>query len=75
MLQLTERASIREDLEALTDTNIRLSDLDAELEHHHLNNEEYAELWLYGWALLEKRASGMVIEANDAYGYEAVEER
>jgi len=74
MLQLAERASIREDLEALTHRDIRFSELDAELERYHLSNEEYAELWLYGWALLEKRASGVVIEANGAYGYQAIEE-
>jgi hypothetical protein len=74
MLQLTESVGIREDLEALMDAGASLSELDAELELHHLSDEEHAEFWMYCWALLQAKASGAVVAVNAGYGYQAVEE-
>jgi hypothetical protein len=74
MLQLTERVGIREDLRALTDAGASWSELDAELELHHLSDEQYAEFWMYCWALLQEKASGALVGVNAGYGYQAVEE-
>ncbi len=35
--------------------------------------DEYDEMWLYAWSLLEGRASRVVVRAGDWYGYPPVE--
>ena len=68
-------ASIRKKLETLADAGVSLPELDAELKRHDLSTEEYDELWLYAWTLLERRASRVVIGANGTwYGYDEIDE-
>jgi hypothetical protein len=73
-LDLQHETALRKELEKLADTGVTIRELDAKLRRCHLSREEYDELWLYAWTLLERRASRMVIAQNeDWYGYSAVE--
>ena len=65
---------IRSELESLADRGVPLATLDSNLKHHGLDGDDYEELWLYAWGLLEGRASKVVIgQAEDWYGYGSVE--
>ena len=67
-------AMIRSELETLAARGVPLSTLDTSLKHHHLSGDDYEELWLYAWALMEGRASNVVVgQAEDWYGYGSVE--
>lgn len=67
-------AALRQELELFADTGVTIQELDAKLKRRHLSGEEYDELWLYAWALLERRAFRTVIGQNgDWYGYGEVE--
>lgn len=67
-------ATIRLELETLADKGVALATLDSSLKDHHLSGDDYEELWLYAWTLLEGRASKVVIgQAEDWYGYGSVE--
>jgi hypothetical protein len=73
-LDLRHEAALRGELEKLADTGVTIRELDAKLRRCHLSSEEYDELWLYAWTLLERRASRMAIGQNgDWYGYSEVE--
>jgi hypothetical protein len=68
------KTALRQELKLFADTGVAIQELDAMLKRHHLNNEDYDELWLYAWSLLERRASRAVIGQNgDWYGYGEVE--
>lgn len=63
------RTALRQELEIFADTGVTIQELDAQLERHHLSREDYDELWLYAWSLLERRASRMAIgQDGDWYG-------
>ena len=67
-------ALIRSELETLADEGVPLATLDSSLKHHDLSGDEYEELWLYAWALLEGRASNVAVaQGEDWYGYGSVE--
>jgi hypothetical protein len=67
-------AVIRSELETLADKGVPLTTLDSSLKHHHLSSDDYEELWLFAWGLMEGRASNVKIgEAEDWYGYGSVE--
>ena len=67
-------ALIRTELETLADEGVPIATLDTNLRHHDLSGDEYDELWLYAWSLLEGRAATVVIgEAEEWYGYAPVE--
>jgi hypothetical protein len=67
-------ALIRSELETLADVGVPIATLDSSLRHHDLSRDEYDELWLYAWSLLEGRAARVVIgESEEWYGYGAVE--
>jgi hypothetical protein len=67
-------AAIRSELEGLAGKGVPIATLDSSLKHHDLSREEYDELWLYAWSLLEGKASKVVIgQAEDWYGYGSVE--
>jgi molybdopterin converting factor small subunit len=66
--------ALRQELELLADTGVTIQELDARLKRQRLSREDYDELWLYAWSLLERRASRTVIGQNaDSYGYGEVE--
>ena len=66
--------ALRQELKVCADTGVTIQELDAILERHHVNREDYDELWLYAWSLLERRASRAVIgQTGDWYGYGEVE--
>jgi hypothetical protein len=68
-------ALIRSELETLADEGVPIATLDSNLKHHDLSGEEYDELWLYAWSLLEGRAGNVVVgAAEEWYGYGPVEE-
>jgi hypothetical protein len=67
-------AQIRSELETLAGEGVPLATLDSSLKHHRLSGDEYEELWLYGWSLLEGRASKVVIgQSEEWYGYDSIE--
>jgi hypothetical protein len=68
-------ALIRSELETLADEGVPIATLDSSLKHHDLTGEEYDELWLYAWSLLEGRAANVVVGAAEEqwYGYSPVE--
>jgi hypothetical protein len=69
-----ERALLATELEDLADTGVAMSAIDSQLECHLLSGDEYDEMWLYAWSLMEGRASRIVVgTAGDWYGYAPVE--
>jgi hypothetical protein len=67
-------ARIRSELETLADEGVPIATLDSNLKHRDLTGEEYDELWLYAWSLLEGRAANVVVgAAEEWYGYGPVE--
>jgi hypothetical protein len=67
-------ALIRSELESLAGKGVPIRTLDSRLRRHKLSRDEYDELWLYAWSLLEGRASKVAVgQAEDWYGYESVE--
>jgi hypothetical protein len=72
-LDSRERENVRSQLEGLADTGVTIGAIDSKLSTMTLNGDEYDELWLYAWSLLEGRASRVVVQAGDWYGYAPVE--
>ncbi len=69
-----ERAVLRSQLEGLADTGVTIGAIDSQLAGVPLSRDEYDEMWLYAWSLLEGRASRVVVGRNeDWYGYAPVE--
>jgi hypothetical protein len=69
-----ERAVLATELEGLADRGVALSEIDSQLERHPLSMDEYDEMWLYAWSLMEGRAARIVVgTADDWYGYAPVE--
>jgi hypothetical protein len=69
-----ERAVLATELEGLAGTGVAMSAIDSQLESHSLSSDEYDEMWLYAWSLMEGRASRVVVgTAGDWYGYAPVE--
>jgi hypothetical protein len=69
-----ERAMLATELEGLADTGVAMSAIDAQLEGRSLSRDEYDEMWLYAWSLMEGRAARIVVgTAGDWYGYAPVE--
>jgi hypothetical protein len=69
-----ERALLATELEDLADTGVAMSAIDSQLECHALSGDEYDEMWLYAWSLMEGRAGRIVVgTAGDWYGYAPVE--
>jgi hypothetical protein len=51
-----------------------MSAIDSRLEQHLLSGDEYDEMWLYAWSLMEGRAAKIVVgTTGDWYGYAPVE--
>ena len=68
-----ERDQVRSQLESLADKGVTIGAIDSQLAGIPLNGDEYDEMWLYAWSLLEGRASRVVVQAGDWYGYAPVE--
>ena len=68
-----ERDQVRSQLEGLADKGVTIGAIDSQLAGIPLNGDEYDEMWLYAWSLLEGRASRVVVQAGDWYGYAPVE--
>ena len=68
-----ERDRVRSQLESLADKGVTIGAIDSQLAGIPLNGDEYDEMWLYAWSLLEGRASRVVVQAGDWYGYAPVE--
>lgn len=69
-----ERAVLTTELEGLADRGVALSAIDSQLEQHVLSGDEYDEMWLYAWSLMEGRAAKIVVgTTGDWYGYAPVE--
>ena len=69
-----ERATLATELEGLADRGVAMSAIDSQLERHRLSTDEYDEMWLYAWSLMEGRASRVVVgTTDDWYGYAPVE--
>lgn len=73
MLDSRERDVVRSRLEGLADTGVTIGAIDSQLTGMPLSVEEYDEMWLYAWSLLEGRASRVVVQPEDWYGYAPVE--
>ena len=50
-----------------------MSSIDTRLEGHALSGDEYDEMWLFAWSLMEGRAAHVVVGTGDWYGYAPVE--
>ena len=61
------------ELEGLADKGVTIGAIDSQLEGHSAVGDEYDEMWLYAWSLMEGRASRVVVHAGDWYGYAPVE--
>ena len=69
-----ERAVLATELEGLADRGVAMSAIDSRLEQHVLSGDEYDEMWLYAWSLMEGRAAKIVVgTTGDWYGYAPVE--
>ena len=68
-----ERDQVRSQLEGLADKGVTIGAIDSQLAGIPLDGDEYDEMWLYAWSLLEGRASRVVVQAGDWYGYSPVE--
>ena len=69
-----ERAVLATELEGLADMGVAMSAIDAQLEGRALSRDEYDEMWLYAWSLMEGRAvAHRGRHAGDWYGYAPVE--
>ena len=68
-----EREVVRSKLEGLADTGVTIGAIDSQLSTLTLSADDYDEMWLYAWSLLEGRASRVVVQAGDWYGYAPVE--
>lgn len=69
-----ERDVVRSRLETLADKGVTIGAIDSQLNGMTLTRDEYDEMWLYAWSLLEGRASRVVVQAaGDWYGYAPVE--
>ena len=69
-----ERAVLATELEGLADMGVAMSAIDAQPEGRALSRDEYDEMWLYAWSLMEGRAARIVVgTAGDWYGYAPVE--
>ena len=73
MLDSRERDVVRSQLEGLADRGVTIGAIDTQLNGMSLSGDEYDELWLYAWSLLEGRASRVAVQAGDWYGYGPVE--
>ncbi len=45
------------ELEGLADKGVAMSAIDSQLEGRALSRDEYDEMWLYAWSLMEGRAA------------------
>jgi hypothetical protein len=68
-----ERDVVRSQLEGLADKGVTIGAIDSKLAAMPLSGDEYDEMWLYAWALLEGRASQIAVQPGDWYGYAPVE--
>jgi hypothetical protein len=69
-----QRADVRSKLEGLADKGVTIGAIDSQLADIPLSGDEYDEMWLYAWSLLEGRASRVVVgQGGDWYGYAPVE--
>ena len=69
-----ERAVLATELEGLADKGVAISAIDSQLSSHRLSGDEYDEMWLYAWSLMEGRAAKIVVgTTGDWYGYAPVE--
>jgi hypothetical protein len=69
-----ERTELATELEDLAGKGAAMSSIDSELARHSLSGDEYDEMWLYAWSLMEGRAGRIVVgAAGDWYGYAPVE--
>lgn len=69
-----ERAVLATELEGLAHGGVAISEIDSRLERHALSHDEYDEMWLYAWSLMEGRAARVVVDpSTEWYGYAPVE--
>jgi hypothetical protein len=68
-----QRDVVRTQLEGLADTGVTIGMIDSKLADMPLSGDDYDEMWLYAWALLEGRASRVAVQPGDWYGYAPVE--
>jgi len=73
-LDTRERALLVSELEGLAGEGVAMSAIDTQLERHALSGDEYDEMWLFAWSLMEGRAAQIVVgPTSDWYGYAPVE--
>jgi hypothetical protein len=68
-----QRDFVRSRLEGLADMGVTMGAIDSQLADMPMSSDEYDEMWLYAWSLLEGRASRVVVHAGEWYGYAPVE--
>ena len=69
-----EREVLATELEGLAHSGVAISEIDSQLDRHTLSHDEYDEMWLYAWSLMEGRASRVVVDpSSEWYGYAPVE--
>ena len=68
-----QRDVVRSKLEGLADEGVTIGAIDSQLASIPLSTDEYDEMWLYAWSLMEGRAARVVVQAGDWYGYAPVE--
>jgi len=69
-----EREVLATELEGLAYGGVAISEIDSQLERHTLSHDEYDEMWLYAWSLMEGRAARVVLgPSTEWYGYAPVE--
>ena len=68
-----QRDVVRSQLESLADKGVTIGAIDSQLANMPLSGDEYDEMWLYAWALLEGHASRVAVQPGDWYGYAPVE--
>ena len=72
-MESRDRDVVRSKLESLADKGVTIGAIDSQLAGIPMDGDEYDEMWLYAWSLLEGRASRVVVQAGDWYGYAPVE--
>ena len=72
-MDLTQETAIRDDIVAMADRGVTINSLDAKLKHYRLSEDEYDEMWLFAWSLLETHASRVTSDPSGSFGYGEVD--
>jgi hypothetical protein len=72
-MDLAQETAIRDDIVALADRGVTINAMDAKLKDYELSGDDYDEMWLFAWSLLESHASQATTDPGGSLGYGEVD--